>query len=141
MPTTPRELVERVIEEIYNQGRLELIDELYSPDIMREVIPMPPIIGREAMRRYVQEIRTAYPDLHIEIEQLLVDGNRTAASFVLTGTHEGRSPSAPIPPTGKKIRLRGVVIGWSENGQGVREVAYQDTLGLMQQLGVIPGPP
>ncbi len=47
----------------------------------------------------------------------------------------------PIPPTGKEIRLRGAVIGLIENGQSVSEVAYHDTLGLMQQLGVIPGPP
>jgi steroid delta-isomerase-like uncharacterized protein len=140
MAISPKQLVERVIEEIYNQGNLDLIDELYSPDIVREVLPMAPIVGRGAMRQYVQEIRTAYPDLHIEIEQILVDGNRTATSFVLTGTHEGQSPSVPIPPTGKKIRLRGAVIGLSENGKSVREVAYQDTLGLMQQLGVIPGP-
>jgi steroid delta-isomerase-like uncharacterized protein len=141
MPTSPKELVERVVEEIYNHGNLDLIDELYSPDIVREVLPMAPIVGREALRQYVQEIRKAYPDFHIEVEQILVDGDRTATSFVVTGTHEGQSPSVPVPPTGKKIRLRGTVIGLTENGQGVREVVYQDTLGLMQQLGVIPGPP
>ena len=54
MPISPKELVERVIEEIYNQGNLDLIDELYSPDIVREVLPMPPIVGREAMRQYVE---------------------------------------------------------------------------------------
>lgn len=140
MPASPKELIERIVEEIYNRGNLDLIDELYAPDIVREVLPMPPIVGRAALRQYVQEVRQAYPDFHIEVEQILVDGNNTATSYIVTGTHAGQSPSVPMPPTGKQIRFRGTVIGVMENGQGVHEVVYQDTLGLMQQLGAIPDP-
>jgi predicted ester cyclase len=141
MPISPNELSRRIIEEIYNQGNLDLVYELYSPDIVREVLPMPPIVGQEAVRQYVQDTRAAFPDLHIEIEQTLMAGPRTATSFVLIGTHSGESPIMPVPPTGKKVRMRGVVIGLTQDGRRVSEVAYHDTFGLMQQIGVIPGPP
>ena len=141
MSMSPAETATRIIEEIYNQGNLDQIDELYAEEMVREIVPMAPITGRAAMRQYVQELRTAYPDLHIEIEQLLADGDRTAITFVMTGTHQGQSPTVPVPPTGKRVSVRGAIIGHYQDGRGVRETAYHDNLGLMQQLGVIPGPP
>jgi steroid delta-isomerase-like uncharacterized protein len=132
-------IVRRFIEEVWNNGNLDVIDELVSDDHIdhdpgREGTPG----GREGMRAFVQMYRTAYPDTHIEFGELIAEGDLVAGPWTATGTHQGDLMG--IAPTGKSIRVTGMGMDRVRDGKIVESWGNYDTLGMLQQLGAIPTP-
>ncbi len=120
----------RTYEEMFHQGNLAVADELIAPDcINHEVPPGMNNRGPESARQVVIMLRTAFPDLHFTIEELVAE---------LSGTHLG--PFIGIAPTGRSVRQAQVHFVRFRDGKGVEHRAVRDDLGLMQQLGVIPAP-
>ena len=127
----------RTYEEMFHQGNLAVADELIAPDcINHEVPPGMHNRGPESARQVVVMLRTAFPDLHFTIEELVAEGDTVAARVTLSGTHLG--PFIGIAPTGRSVRQVSMHFVRFRDGKGIEHRAVRDDLGLMQQLGVIP---
>ena len=142
MPTTSAEenkaIVRRVIEELWNKGNLAVIDELYAADFVRDDPATPGVPGGPDSEKQVATMyRSAFPDLRLTIEGMIAEGDQVALRWTSTGTHRGDLQG--LAPTGKSIQTSGITILRFANGKVVEECARWDTLGLMQQLGAIPG--
>ena len=128
-------IVRRLIEEAWNQGNLDVIDELVSPHYVLH-IDAPGPGGREGYKQDVVIHRSAFPDLQFTIDDMVAEGDKVVLRATLRGTHQGEYIG--IPPTGKAITLTAISIRRIANGQIAEEWVELNMLGLMQQLGVVP---
>ena len=123
-------IARRLFEELWSQGNLDVIDELYTPTFRF-------FIGdHEAFKQYVTMMRTAFPDLYVTIDDQFAEGERVVTRCTVTATHKGEFMG--IPPTGKQITVTWMDITRVIDGWIVGTASYIDELGLMQQIGVIP---
>ena len=109
-------VIERFIEEIWNQGNLDAVSSLISPEIVYHE-PMQTIRGIEPYRQFVETFRTTFPNAHFTWEDLVIDGDRAAFRWVLQAAHEGNFPTLPIPPTGWKFNMSGQTAFRLEEGK------------------------
>src|SRR5215207_10454783 len=83
-------LARRVLEEIFNKGNLDAADELLAPDFVDHDPSMPEDVrGPEGFKEYVSAYRSAFPDLHVQIEDQIAEGDKVTTRWTGTGTHEG----------------------------------------------------
>jgi steroid delta-isomerase-like uncharacterized protein len=130
-------LVRRVYEEAINRGNMAVVDELNSPNYVAHDPGFPqPVRGPEGLKQYFLVFRSAFPDVHITIEDMIAEGDTIAVRQTSRGTHQGDLRG--IPPTGKQITVTGLAIHKIANGKFVESWINADSLGLLQQLGVIP---
>lgn len=80
--------------------------------------------------------RNAFPDTELEINDLILEGNKVAARITASGTHKGALMG--IAPTGKRVSITGTSITHVRDGKQVESWASYDQLGMLQQLGVMP---
>lgn len=133
-----KKTVRRVPEEIISQGKLNLIDEVFAPDVVNHT-PVPQFAeGREGVRQFIGALREAFPDLRYKVEDLIAEGDRVVGHIVGSGTF--KKAFMGMPPTGKHAEWREVHIVRLENGRVKEHWAVADQLGMLQQLGVIPVP-
>lgn len=130
-------VVRRAFDEVYNQGHLDVVDELVSSDFIART-PSEEYRGPAGIKQYVTELRAAFPDLHITIDDQVADGDKVVTRWTARGTHTG--PFQGIPPTGKQGSMTGIDIDRVVNGKSVECWTNADDLGLLQQLGVVPRP-
>jgi steroid delta-isomerase-like uncharacterized protein len=130
-------IVRRLFEELWNKGNLSLADELFSPNYAH-YDPSTPDVGRgpESEKKRATLYRTAFPDLRLTIEDIIAEGETVMARWSCRGTHKG--DLSGIAPTGKQFNISGVTIARLANGKLAEGWVNWDTLGLMQQLGVVP---
>jgi len=128
-------IARRFFEEVLNQRNVALIDELCSPNYVDHT-PNGPVHGTEAYKQYLMMYLTAFPDSHYTIEDQIAEGDKVMTRWSARGTHQG--PLMGTPPTGKQSTVTGMSIGRSEGGKIVEAWTEFDTLGMLQQLGVIP---
>jgi steroid delta-isomerase-like uncharacterized protein len=136
---TNKAQLRRTYEELFNQGNLAKVDELIAPDcINHEVPPGMNNRGPESIRQVVIMLRTAFPDLHGTIEELVAEGDTVACCVTMSGTHLGSFMG--IAPTGRSFRQAQMHFVRFRDGIGIEHREVRDDLGMMQQLGVIPDP-
>jgi steroid delta-isomerase-like uncharacterized protein len=129
-------LARRVIEQMFNEGNLDVADELLALDYVDHDPSLPEDVhGPEGFKQYVGMYRAAFPDLHVQIEDQLAEGDRVATRWTGTGTHDGEL--AGIAPTGKRVTVPGMEIVRIANGKLVEGWEGYDSGTLMQQLGVM----
>ena len=109
-----------------------------SPDFVDHTFPPGFPRGVEGYRRLAAMFHGAFPDLRVEVEQLVAEGDRVADRVVVTGTQQGEFIG--IPPTGKRITLTSTNINRLAGGKIAEHWGDPDNLGLLQQLGAIPTP-
>jgi steroid delta-isomerase-like uncharacterized protein len=127
----------QVIEEVFNKGRLDLIDELIAPGYTGHDPALPQdITGPDGQREIVAGYRAAFPDLAISIDDQIAEGDRVVTRWTARGTHTGDLWG--IAGTGKQATVTGTTIDRIQGGQIVQSWINWDALGLMQQLGVVP---
>ncbi len=131
-------LVLRVLEEIINKGNLALADEIIASDYTYRSPGSPELRGPEGFKQLVQMYITAFPDLHMTVEEQIAEGDSVVTRWVGTGTQHGELMG--VPPTGKQATVDGIVISRIVNGKVVGETEIFDAMGLMQQLGAMPVP-
>ncbi len=127
-------IIRRWFEEGINQGNLAVVDELFASDFVFHE-PAGDVRGREALKRAVPGFRTAFPDMHITIEDQIVTGDKVVTRWTTVGTHQGAFMG--IAPTGKRVTLTGIYIYRLAEGKIVELWTSRDDLGFLQQLGVI----
>ena len=130
-----RQLAQRVFSEIITGGDLALADELIAPDYVDHRGGPP---GREGFKMGLAMVRAAFPDWSSVPQDLLVEGDKVAGRWTVTGTH--RADFMGIPATGQAITMAEAGILRFEGGQLVELWRVADELALLRQLGVIPTP-
>jgi predicted ester cyclase len=131
-------LFRRTYEELLNGGDLSVADRLVAPDFVNHEAPPGRDRGPESMRGLALMLRTAFPDLHFEIEELVAEGDVVAGRLIMSGTHEG--PLMGTLPTGRSVRQDHMHFVRFEGGKAVEHWGVRDDLGMMRQLGVIGSP-
>jgi steroid delta-isomerase-like uncharacterized protein len=136
MSNTNADTVRTFIEDVLNQGRWERMNDLVKEDFI-ELDPLPgQQQGREGLKAVLMQFLSAFPDIHWNISEQISEGDKVVTRFIWTGTH--RDTFLGIPATGKRVEVKGVVIDRLEAGKMADSRILMDTLGMMQQLGVIP---
>ena len=116
-------LVRRFIDEVMNKGRLEVIDELYAPR------------PAEAARRWIAPFQASFPDMRMEIVELVAEGDTVVGRFRCSGTHLGEWQGHP--PTSRRFtRIDEVGFFRIEDGRITRAWSIEDTLRRLEQLGL-----
>ncbi len=128
--------VRKVIDEIWNRGQMAMADMFFTADyIDHDPATTSTMRGPEAVKQNATMYRTAFPDLHLNVEETISDGDHVATRWTSTGTHTGDLQG--IAPTGKSTTSTGITIARFVDGKIAEEWANWDTLGLMRQLGVV----
>jgi steroid delta-isomerase-like uncharacterized protein len=129
-------VVSSFVEEVINQGRLERVNDLVALDFV-ELDPLPgQQQGREGLKQVISAFRTAFPDIHWVIEEMVGEGDKVFSRFTWHGTHRGEFFG--VPATGRQIAVKGMVVDRVVAGKMVDSRILMDGLGMMTQLGVIP---
>jgi steroid delta-isomerase-like uncharacterized protein len=126
----------RILDEAWSQGKLDVIDDLVDPDYVFHDPAVPGIKGTDGLKQLITMYRTGYPNLRFTIEDQLADGDKVIVRWICGGTHKGELMG--IPATGKQTTTSGISITRYKNGKAIEEWTRWDTLGWLQQLGVIP---
>jgi steroid delta-isomerase-like uncharacterized protein len=122
----------RYVEEIPNQGNLEFADEIFDRYISHQPDGSTLVRGPEDVKRFTREFNSAFPDLHVSIEDQIAEGDKVVSHFTIRGTHQGEFRG--MAPTGKEIALNGVTtFRFSEEGKVVETWDSYDQLSLMRQ--------
>jgi predicted ester cyclase len=118
-----KEVVRRLVEEVMNGRRLEVLDELYDPRYAA------------AARRWMEPFLAAFTDVHMRIEDLLAEGDRVVGRFACSGTHSGRWRGHA--PTGRRFTdVSEVYIFRFAGGRIVDTWGLEDTWSRLRQLGL-----
>ncbi len=122
----------RYIEEAWNQTNLEVVDEIFDRYVSHQPDGSTLERGPEDVKRFVGEFRAAFPDLRINIEEQIADGDKVVIRATFRGTHQREFRG--MAPTGKEIEIKGVTIfRFSEEGKVVESWDSYDQLSLMRQ--------
>lgn len=126
-----------------NKHDLNALMALYHPNVVNVQPHTPqPLKGKEATRQDFQAFFTAFPDLRMEFLVIAVKGDTVATEWEFTGTHKGPlpGPNGPIPPTNKRVRVKGAEFTKNDSqGLIIDERGYFDLMSLMGQLALLPG--
>jgi steroid delta-isomerase-like uncharacterized protein len=122
----------RYIEEVWNQGRLEVADEIFDRYLAHQADGLTLQRGPEDVKRFVSEFRAAFPDFHISINDQIAEGDKVVVHATIRGTHHREFRG--MAPTGKQIEERGFsVFRFSEEGKVVESWdSYYSQLTLMR---------
>jgi predicted ester cyclase len=139
-------LVRRMHEQVWNKGNVDILDELMSPDFVDSdaesgfslLGPAASADGIAAAKQAALAYRAAFADLQFTFEDQVAEGDKVVTRWAAQGTHTG--PLGRIPPTGKHGSITGIFIDRLAAGRVVEEWTSFDALGLLHQLGVLPGP-
>jgi steroid delta-isomerase-like uncharacterized protein len=130
----------RFIEEVWNKGNLDVVEEIASSGVVFHSPPGTPP-GWEGMKQLVASFRAAFPDVRLTIEDQIAERDRTVARLTITGTHRGpfHSHSKTLMPTGKTISVQVIdMFRHDANGKLAECWSGFDVFGMLQQLGAIP---
>jgi predicted ester cyclase len=123
MPANPKEIVIRLIEDVINGGDLDLIDDLYAPGMVASA------------RRWITPFRESFPDVEMEIVELIAEGERVAGRFKCSATNLGGWRGQA--PTGRRFEGVDEVYFFRVVDGRIAEVwGLEDTLSRMRQLGL-----
>jgi steroid delta-isomerase-like uncharacterized protein len=131
-------IVRRFFEEVGNQGNVAAAGEIFAADVVDHTAPPGQAPGLEGVKHNLAIFRTAFPDVHLTIEDMLAEGDRVVARYTAHATHTGEFFG--IPATGKQVVVTGISLSRIAGGKIVEQWGNQDDLGMLQQLGVVPPP-
>ncbi len=138
MTADNKALNRRFVEEVINQGNIEAIDELIDPGVVDHAVPPGFPTGREGAKQFFAMMRSAFPDLHLTIEDMIAEGDKVVMRSTWSGTHQGEFMG--ISATGRRVTVSAIDISRVADGRIVEHWEQSDALGLMQQLGVVSLP-
>jgi predicted ester cyclase len=132
----------RVIEELWNQQRLEVADELFAADHDSPSAPGLPA-GPAGVKAIAGMFLGAFPDLKVEIEIEVAEGDLVGGRLRQRGTHTGPmvSPQGTIEASGKSVDFTEMALLQVRDGQVAKSWYWTDMIGLLTQVGAISGPP
>jgi len=130
--------IARRFVRVWDTDDISVLDELAAADIRVSYPILPgPIRGVGAFKEVLAGVRAALPDIAIEIEEVIAEGEFVVAPWTMSGTHLGELMG--IPPTGKRVAWHGITIYRIKDGKVIDERGEEDGLGLLRQIGAVPG--
>jgi predicted ester cyclase len=130
--------VRRFYDEVFNKKNRAAIDEFIAPNHVEHAAPPGTPGGLAGAKQTITMYLTAFPDLHFTVEDTIAEGDQVVVRLTARGTQQGAFMG--IPPTGKQATVTAIDINRIVGGKSVEHWLEMDTLGLLQQLGVIPAP-
>ena len=138
-PTDNRQIVQRFMDECWNQGNLNAVSELVADDCRYHDPVFPSLTsGAENLKNHIQTCRSGFPDLMFTIDDTIAERNEVVIHWTGTGTHKGQFLG--MPPTNKKASVTGTSIFRIEGGKIVEEWANWNLMTMMEQLGIAMAP-
>jgi len=131
-----KDKIRRFVEEFWNKGNLESLNEHQAASYVHHDPGSPEITDREGFKQFAIMTRTGFPDFNVTIEDIIAEGDKVVTRWSVRGTHKGAL--GEIPPTGKEVTMTGITIDRIADGKVVEGWFHSDDLGFWQQLGVIP---
>ena len=128
-----KQLTRRVLEEIWSQGKLGVIEELIDP-LYEGHDPLMGPLSRDAFRNAVKGYRTAFPDLKLELNAIFGEDNFVTTRWTLRATHLG--PFLGTESSGRSAQVTGISLTELRNGRLVSDYTEWDVAGLFRQLGL-----
>jgi predicted ester cyclase len=137
MSENNKNVVRRLVEEVWNKGNLNVADELFTPNYEHHDTATPDLgRGAQGEKKRATLYRSAFPDFRLSIDELLAEGETVVARCNCRGTHKGELNG--IAPTGKSINISGISLVRFSGGKMAEGWINWDALGMMRQLGVAP---
>jgi steroid delta-isomerase-like uncharacterized protein len=134
-----KKIARRLIEEAWNKGRMEAVDELMSTGCRFHDPVFPSLTsGAETYKQHIRMCRSAFPDLKFTVEDMIAERNEVVAHWTVHGTHRGQFLG--MQPTEKSAKVSGTTIYRIEKGKIVESWADWNLLSLMEQLGLAAAP-
>ena len=137
MSSENKALVRRWFEEVWNQGRSSAIDEMLAADAVVHGLDAD-LHGPADFKPFHEAYRNAFPDVTIQIDEIIAEGAVVAVRWSASGTHSGGGLG--FGATGKKVHFTGMGFARIEGGKIVEGWNNLDQLGMFQQLGVVSLP-
>ncbi len=136
MTDSPNVAATKRFGELVNTGQFDAFDEVVAAGCVDNDPAPDQGPGPEGFKTFFTAMRTAFPDMKVEPQTMVTEGDQVAFAYTLTGTHKGDFNG--IAPTGKSIEVRGMQIGRFENGKMVERWGSSDELGILKQIGAAP---
>ena len=128
-------IVRRLFEEM-NRGNLDAADEIFADDFVNHSPGPGGTPDREGLKQYIARIHASFPDYHYHVEDMIAEGDKVVYRFLMSGTDTGGIMG--MPPTGKQVKAESIGILRFAHGKAVERWNIPDTLGMLQQLGIMP---
>jgi steroid delta-isomerase-like uncharacterized protein len=134
------QLMRRWFQEVWNEGQVETVHELFHPNAVArgQRGAKSEIRGPEQFEKFVREIRGAFPDIKVKVEDVFGDGDKVVLRWSGVMTHTGNTLG--IPPSGQTVRSEGITIARIVDGKIVEGWDSWDQLGMLEQIGVYKQP-
>jgi predicted ester cyclase len=132
---TNKDIMRRIYEEAFNQDRRETLDELVAPDFVNHTAPPGTPTGPGPLHALLDMLRTAFPDGHTHIEELVAEGDVVVMRNRFTGTHLGEFMG--FAATGRAFDQRQFHMMRFRNGQVVEHWGVREDLQQLEQLGLV----
>ena len=126
----------RMVAAALNKGNLSVVDECLAPDFIYHGPGGAEVKGIDGYKQFLAGLRTAYPDIHVKIEDIVAEGDLVATRTLCTFTFTGQTGT--IKPAGKSISLAGSILDRFKDGKIAETWEVYDRLDLYQQMGIIP---
>ena len=131
-PENNKRSVAKLFENCFNLGDLGVLDELVSP----EYVGVQGAKGPAGFKEIVVGLKSAFPDIHYTVEDVVAENDKVAVRWHWSGTHQ--APFRSFPPTHKAVSNTGTGIFRLQGGKIVAATLETDRLGFLQQVGAVP---
>src|SRR5215469_6404328 len=121
----------RVFDEIFNQGKFQVADEIYAPDFQNHGLHQ--TIDLKTDQEWVHAEKKAFPDLRMSVQEMVAEGDKVAVLWTFQGTHTG-SGYEGLPATGTRVEIRGITIWRMVDGRIVEEWSSFSETGAYIQM-------
>lgn len=132
-------VVRRFFDEVINQGRLDVVDEIFAPEYVNHNTHPGQTPGPDGVRTLVTNVRTAFPDIQETVDDTVAAGDKVALRLTMRGTHTGR-PFRGVEPSGKRVEVTGMAIVRVVDGKIPDGWFFFDRLAMYTQLGAVTPP-
>ncbi len=130
-------IVRRSIDEVWNGGRLEVIDDIVADGYVRHESTLPHVVrGRDELKATVTLYRDAFPDLNVVIEDMVSSEGLVTTRWRASGTHRGELMG--LSPTGRRSEVTGLNLARIRDGRVHEEWQEWNEAAMLRQLGVLP---
>ena len=131
-------LYRRYIDQVWVQHRFDGLEEFFTPDHIDHDLPDDQGRGIEHLRAVMRYMQAAFPDEHVSIEEMFVDGDALIVRLTFSGTQKGEFFG--ILPTDRRVEIGQIHIFRFRDGKMAEHWSRSDDLLMMRQLGVVPEP-
>lgn len=133
---TPLKVARAVFDALANRD-LDALSEFHTEDTVDDFVAIGEIRGRQAIRRFFDELFAAFPDFEMTVDRIVADRSTAAVQWHATGTFSGGGYRG-IDPTGRVVETRGADVMEIAGGRVVRDTIYYDAASFARQIGMLP---